>query len=120
MVQKKCLNLNLFNMKNQTLEFVKIGKEYKSAHGGKWFHIYFTSGIKSYRTTLYENMRNFKNWLKVIENAERGDRIANLNFRLYKGKEIVNADSLPILYTKEEWIEKENIRFAQHFGVDWV
>ena len=107
-------------MNYHTLQFVKLGKEYRSKHGGKWFHIYFTDGSKSYRTTLYDNMRNFNLWSDVIKNAERGDRITGLMLKTYKGKKIVDADSSPYLYTREEWIEKENERFAQHFGVDWV
>ena len=46
----------------KTLEFVKVGKPYVSKHGGNWFHIYFKDENKSYRTALFENMRNFNNW----------------------------------------------------------
>jgi len=85
------------------LEFVKIGKEYTSRHGGKWFHIYFKDNIKnkSYRTALFENMRNFSNWQHIINNAERGDFVDNLKMKTYKGKEIVDADSMPKLITKK-------------------
>ena len=83
------------------LEFVKIGKEYTSRHGGKWFHIYFKDENKSYRTALFENMRNFSNWQNIINNAERGDFIDNLKMKTYKGKEIVDADSMPKLITKK-------------------
>lgn len=83
------------------LEFVKIGKEYTSRHGGKWFHIYFKDENKSYRTALFDNMRNFNNWKQVIDNAERGDYIDNLRMKIYKGKEIVDADSMPKLITKK-------------------
>ena len=85
------------------LEFVKVGKQYTSKHGGKWFHIYFKDNIKnkSYRTALFENMRNFSNWQHIINNAERGDFVDNLRMKIYKGKEIVDADSMPQLITKE-------------------
>lgn len=83
------------------LEFVKIGKPYASRHGGKWFHIYFKDDNKSYRTALFDNMRNFSNWQQIIKNAERGDFIDNLTMKIYKGKEIVDADSMPKLITKE-------------------
>ena len=83
------------------LEFVKTGKQYTSKHGGKWFHIYFKDENKSYRTALFDNMRNFGNWQHIINNAERGDFIDNLKMKIYKGKEIVDADSLPKLITKE-------------------
>ena len=86
-----------------TLEFVKIGKEYKSAHGGVWFHIYFKDDMKSYRTALYKNMRNFKNWKDILENAQRGDLIHNLKFKTYKGKNIVDADSYPKMMTLDEY-----------------
>jgi hypothetical protein len=82
------------------LEFVKVGKQYTSRHGGKWFHIYFKDENKSYRTALFDNMRNFKNWQQVVDNAERGDFIDNLTMKIYKGKEIVDADSMPKLITK--------------------
>ena len=72
------------------LEFVKTGKEYTSKHGGKWFHIYFKDEHKSYRTALFDNMRNFSNWQQIIDNAERGDFIDNLRMKMYKGKEIVD------------------------------
>jgi len=83
------------------LEFVKTGKQYTSKHGGKWFHIYFKDDDKSYRTALFDNMRNFSNWQNIIQNAERGDFIDNLKMKIYKGKEIVDADSMPKLITKE-------------------
>ena len=83
------------------LEFVKTGKSYTSKHGGKWFHIYFKDENKSYRTALFDNMRNFKNWQSVLDNAERGDFIDNLTMKIYKGKEIVDADSMPKLITKQ-------------------
>ena len=83
------------------LEFVKTGKQYTSKHGGKWFHIYFKDENKSYRTALFDNMRNFSNWQQIIDNAERGDFIDNLTMKIYKGKEIVDADSMPKLITKE-------------------
>jgi len=83
------------------LEFVKTGKQYTSKHGGKWFHIYFKDDHKSYRTALFDNMRNFSNWQQIINNAERGDFIDNLKMKIYKGKEIVDADSMPKLITKE-------------------
>ena len=85
------------------LEFVKIGKEYTSTHGGKWFHIYFKDETKSYRTALYKNMRNFKNWEKVIKDAERGDIIYNLKCKVYKGKKIVDADSFPKIMKLSEY-----------------
>ena len=90
------------------LEFVKIGKQYTSRHGGKWFHIYFKDENKSYRTALFDNMRNFKNWQQVVDNAERGDFIDNLRMKIYKGKEIVDADSMPKLITKEFMREVED------------
>jgi len=83
------------------LEFVKTGKQYTSKHGGKWFHIYFKDDDKSYRTALFDNMRNFSNWKNIIQNAERGDFIDNLRIKIYKGKEILDADSMPKLITKE-------------------
>ena len=90
------------------LEFIKIGKKYTSKHGGKWFHIYFKDENKSYRTALFDNMRNFSNWQSVIDNAERGDFIDNLTMKIYKGKEIVDADSMPKLITKEFMREVED------------
>jgi len=90
------------------LEFVKIGKQYTSRHGGKWFHIYFKDENKSYRTALFDNMRNFKNWQQVVDNAERGDFIDNLRMKIYKGKEIVDADSMPKLITKKFMQEVED------------
>ena len=90
------------------LEFVKVGKQYTSRHGGKWFHIYFKDENKSYRTALFDNMRNFKNWQQVVDNAERGDFIDNLTMKIYKGKEIVDADSMPKLITKEFMREVED------------
>ena len=103
----------------KTLQFVKIGKQYKSAHGGDWFHIYFKNSYtgKSFRTALYKNMRNFNNWKNIIEKAERGDIITNLQIKLYKGKEIVDADSFPKLYSAEEWAKKESDRFEQYYGI---
>ena len=87
------------------LEFVKIGKEYTSRHGGKWFHIYFKDENKSYRTALFENMRNFNNWNVIVNLAERGDLVGNLRTKIYKGKEIVDADSWPKLMPSIKEIE---------------
>ena len=90
------------------LEFVKVGKQYTARHCGKWFHIYFKDENKSYRTALFDNMRNFSNWQHIINNAERGDFIDNLIMKIYKGKEIVDADSMPKLITKEFMREVED------------
>jgi hypothetical protein len=103
----------------KSLEFVKVGKRYKSTHGGNWFHIYFKclKTGKSFRTALYENMRNFKNWKNIVDKAERGDVIDNLRFKLHKGKEIVDADSIPKLYTMEEINEINNTIFEEQYGI---
>ena len=84
------------------LEFVKIGKEYISKHGSKWFHIYFKDDTRSYRTALYKTMRNYINWEEIIESAERGDEIHNLRTKIYKGKPIIDADSKPVLYSRSD------------------
>ena len=89
----------------KTLEFVKVGKPYVSKHGGNWFHIYFKDENKSYRTALFDNMRNFKNWTEVVNLAERGDLVGNLRTKIYKGKEIVDADSWPKLMPSIKEIE---------------
>tara|TARA_R100000231_G_scaffold55525_2_gene46323 strand:+ start:314 stop:637 length:324 start_codon:yes stop_codon:yes gene_type:complete len=101
------------------LEFVKVGKTYKSNHGGKWFHIYFKDNDngKSYRTTLYENMRNFHNWKKIVDSATRGDYIDNLKFKLYKGKKIVDADSHPKLISQDDILEIEKSIFENYLGI---
>ena len=104
-------------MKYHTLRFVKLGKKYKSNHGGIWFHIYFNNGSKSYRTALYENMRNFNNWKEIINKANRGDVVTNLRMKTYKEKDIIDADSQPILYTSEEWAQKESDRFEAYYGI---
>jgi hypothetical protein len=105
---------------NKALEFVKLGKEYKSTHGGNWFHIYFKclKTGKSYRTALYKNMRNFKNWKEIIDKAERGDVIDNLKMKLYKGKEIVDADSIPKLYTMDEINEINNTILEDFYDIN--
>ena len=89
----------------KTLEFVKVGKPYVSKHGGNWFHIYFKDENKSYRTALFENMRNFNNWKVIVNLAERGDLVGNLRTKIYKGKEIVDADSWPKLMPSIKEIE---------------
>ena len=99
-----------------TLKFTKISKTYNSRHGGQIFYIFF-KGEKSYRTVLFDNMRNFKNWTEVLSKAERGDYITNLKMKLYKGKEIVDADSNPILYKAEEYMEIQKEMFEQEYGI---
>ena len=89
----------------KTLEFVKVGKPYVSKHGGNWFHIYFKDENKSYRTALFENMRNFNNWNVIVNLAERGDLVGNLRTKIYKGNEIVDADSWPKLMPSIKEIE---------------
>ena len=89
----------------KTLEFVKVGKPYVYKHGGNWFHIYFKDENKSYRTALFENMRNFNNWNVIVNLAERGDLVGNLRTKIYKGKEIVDADSWPKLMPSIKEIE---------------
>ena len=89
----------------KTLEFVKVGKPYVSKHGGNWFHIYFKDENKSYRTAVVENMRNFNNWNVIVNLAERGDLVGNLRTKIYKGKEIVDADSWPKLMPSTKEIE---------------
>mgnify|MGYP003627626746 FL=1 len=42
-------------------------------------------------------MRNFNNWNVIVNLAERGDLVGNLRTKIYKGKEIVDADSWPKL-----------------------
>ena len=101
----------------KTLEFVKISKSYNSNHGGQIFYVFFKDKDRSYRTVLFDNMRNFKNWTNVLNKADRGDYIANLRMKLYKGKEIVDADSLPKLITQREMYEIECDSFEQHYGI---
>lgn len=100
----------------KTLQFVKISKTYNSKHGGQIFYVFF-KGEKSYRTVLFDNMRNFKNWTEVINKAQRGDYIANLRTKLYKGKEIVDADSIPTLYTSAEFLEIQKEMFEEEYGI---
>ena len=101
----------------KTLEFVKVSKSYNSNHGGQIFYVFFRGKEGSYRTVLFDNMRNFKNWTNILNKAERGDYIANLRMKLYKGKEIVDADSLPKLITQREMYEIECDSFEEHFGI---
>tara|TARA_Y100001951_G_C11283247_1_gene266843 strand:+ start:284 stop:601 length:318 start_codon:yes stop_codon:yes gene_type:complete len=101
----------------KTLQFVKISKTYNSRHGGQMFYIFFKGTEKSYRTVLFSNMRNFRNWTEIINNAERGDYISNLSFKLYKGKEIVNADSLPKLISQREMKQIQADRFEEYYGI---
>ena len=100
----------------KTLQFVKISKTYNSKHGGQIFYVFF-KGEKSYRTVLFDNMRNFKNWTEIINKAQRGDYIANLRTKLYKGKEIIDADSTPILYTAKEFMEIQKEMFEEEYGI---
>mgnify|MGYP003119166662 CR=1 FL=1 len=83
----------------KTLEFIKKSKSYNSNYGGRMFYLFFKCPEtgKSYRTVLSENMRNFVKWSKVIHTAQRGDLISNLRFKLYNGKQIIDADSTPIV-----------------------
>ena len=106
-------------MNKKLLEFVKVGKTYNSKHGDKWFHIYFkdTENKKSYRTALYQTMRNFKNWKQIVEKAQRGDYIDNLKMKLYNGREIVDADSLPVLIPQKDMVDIEQGVFEQYYGM---
>ena len=100
-----------------TLQFTKTSKGYNSNHGGKIFYVFFKGKDKSYRTVLFDNMRNFKNWSAILNKADRGDYITNLRMKLYKGKEIVDADSLPKLITQREMYEIECDAFTEHYGI---
>ena len=100
-----------------TFQFTKISKSYNSNHGGQIFYVFFKGKDKSYRTVLFDYMRNFNNWKDVLNKAERGDYIANLKMKLYKGKEIVDADSLPKLITQREMHEIECDSFEDHYGI---
>ena len=100
----------------KTLQFVKISKTYNSKHGGQIFYVFF-KGEKSYRTVLFDNMRNFKNWTEIINKAQRGDYIANLRTKLYKGKEIIDADITPILYSAKEFMEIQKEMFEEEYGI---
>ena len=100
----------------KTLQFTKISKTYNSKHGGQIFYVFF-KGEKSYRTVLFDNMRNFKNWNEVINKAERGDYISNLRMKMYKGKEIVDADSSPVLYTSKEYMDIKKDMFEEEYGI---
>ena len=100
----------------KTLQLTKISKTYNSKHGGQIFYVFF-KGEKSYRTVLFDNMRNFKNWTEVINKAERGDYISNLRMKMYKGKEIVDADSNPVLYTSDEYMDIQKDMFEEEYGI---
>ena len=101
----------------KTLEFVKTSKSYNSKHSGQIFYVFFKGNDRSYRTVLFDNMRNFKNWTNILSKAERGDYITNLKMKLYKGKEIVDSDSLPKLITQREMYEIECDSFEEHYGI---
>ena len=101
----------------KTLEFVKVSKSYNSKHSGQIFYVFFRGKEGSYRTVLFDNMRNFKNWNNVLSNAQRGDYISGLRMKLYKGKEIVDADSMPKLIPQREMYEIECERFEDYYGI---
>ena len=101
----------------KTLQFVKTSKSYNSKHSGQIFYVFFKGKDRSYRTVLFDNMRNFKNWTEVINKAERGDYITNLRMKMYKGKEIIDADSNPILYTSKEYMDIQKDMFEEEYGI---
>jgi len=102
----------------KTLKFIKKSKNYNSDHGGQIYYIFFKGIGKSYRTVLFDNMRNFKNWNNILNNAKTGDYISNLEFKIYKGKEIVDADSNPLLFTPEQYMKSEKERYFDFYGVE--
>jgi hypothetical protein len=78
---------------------IKIEKK-RSRYGGYFFYCFFkgTDG-KAYYTCLYERMRNFKRWSKVMD---VGVTLSNL--RLVKGKKdnLIDADSRFKLVKEQE------------------
>lgn len=103
------------------LEFIKLSKTYSSNYGGKLIYIFFKDRVnsRSYRTVLFDNMRNFNNWSEVINRAERGDYIDNLHIKLYKGRPIIDADSKPNLLTANDMRQIENDRYEEEYGIPY-
>jgi len=101
------------------LQYIKHSTSYNSNHGGKMIYVFFkdTTVSKSYKTVLYEKMRNYNNWKNVLTNAKRGDYIDNLQIKTYKGRAIVNADSQPKLITASQMLEIQNKAYEDYFGI---
>lgn len=50
-----------------TCEIIKLQKK-KSRYGGHFYYVFFKSLMgKSYYTCVYEKMRNFARWKKVLD-----------------------------------------------------
>ena len=72
-----------------TCEIIKIQKK-KSRYGGYFYYAFFKSLTgKSYYTCIYERMRNYSRWKKVLD---VGITLTGLKLST-KGKNLIDADS---------------------------
>lgn len=77
-------------------------KELKSKYGGKFYYVYFKEYETgdSFRTCLYPNCRNYKNWSSLVNNFR--DKVVEVENVRANGK-LIDADSLPkITITEKE------------------
>jgi hypothetical protein len=74
--------------------------ERESLYGGVFHYLYFQGeDNKSYKTCIYEEMRNFKKWRDVLD-YPRGTILSNL---MIKEAGLINADSKPELVSFPEF-----------------
>lgn len=71
-------------------------QKHPSKFGGDFYYIYFkdVETGKSYRTCVYPNYRNYKNWANIINNYSE-DKPVTLENLIVRNDTMVDADSIP-------------------------
>ena len=85
-------------MKATVLNFSKSNSKY----GGYFYYMFFKGdNEKSYRSCISSTCRNYSNWSEIIDRNMIGAELDNLKIITKKGKEVIDADSKPIILNKE-------------------
>lgn len=95
-------------MKKPVYQVIKIQQKPSKINGG-FYYLITLQDIKTqvcYETSVDPAYRNFHNWSAVIQDADKGQLLSNLNISVKGGKKIVDADSKP---TQEFVTDRETL-----------
>jgi hypothetical protein len=71
---------------------------------------------KEYVTYIDTPNHNYKNWAHIINNPKHGFVVRNLKIKTHKGRELIDADSKPII----EWEDNNDQEIMRQIAEIWA
>jgi hypothetical protein len=100
--------------------YVVLKQEWgRSRHLGTEYVKITMMGIKDrkeYVTYVDTPNHNYKNWSHIINNPKHGFVISNIKTKSHKGKELVDADSKPMI----DWEDDDDTEIMKQIAEIWA